>query len=65
MDHSPVRQASPVSLTRRSDLRTTEVKMADTIQEAVTLALDDAPERNFRETVDIAINLRDLDLNDP
>jgi len=39
--------------------------MADTIQEAVTLALDDAPERNFRETVDIAINLRDLDLNDP
>ncbi|WP_281195163.1 50S ribosomal protein L1 [Halorubrum sp. F4] len=39
--------------------------MADTIQEAVTLALDEAPERNFRETVDLAVNLRDLDLNDP
>ncbi|WP_232688629.1 50S ribosomal protein L1 [Halobacterium zhouii] len=40
--------------------------MADNdIQEAVTRALDEAPERNFRETVDLAINLRDLDLNDP
>jgi large subunit ribosomal protein L1 len=40
--------------------------MADNdIQEAVARALDDAPERNFRETVDLAINLRDLDLNDP
>ena len=39
--------------------------MADTIEEAVTRALDDAPPRNFRETVDLAINLRDLDLNDP
>ena len=39
--------------------------MADTIQEAVSLALEEAPERNFRETVDLAINLRDLDLNDP
>ena len=40
--------------------------MADNdIQEAVTRALEDAPERNFRETVDLAINLRDLDLNDP
>ncbi|UWG47890.1 Ribosomal protein L1 [Halanaeroarchaeum sp. HSR-CO] len=40
--------------------------MADTdIEEAVTRALEDAPERNFRETVDLAINLRDIDLNDP
>ncbi len=39
--------------------------MADTIEEAVTRALEDAPERNFRETVDLAINLRELDLNDP
>ena len=40
--------------------------MADQdIEEAVTRALEDAPSRNFRETVDLAINLRDLDLNDP
>jgi large subunit ribosomal protein L1 len=39
--------------------------MADSIEEAVTRALEDAPSRNFRETVDLAINLRDLDLNDP
>ncbi|MFB6154552.1 MAG: 50S ribosomal protein L1 [Haloferacaceae archaeon] len=39
--------------------------MADTIEEAVTRALEDAPSRNFRETVDLAINLRDIDLNDP
>ena len=39
--------------------------MADTIVEAVSRALDEAPPRNFRETVDLAINLRDLDLNDP
>jgi large subunit ribosomal protein L1 len=39
--------------------------MADSIEEAVTRALEDAPPRNFRETVDLAINLRDLDLNDP
>jgi large subunit ribosomal protein L1 len=39
--------------------------MADTIEEAVSRALDEAPPRNFRETVDLAINLRDLDLNDP
>jgi large subunit ribosomal protein L1 len=38
--------------------------MAD-IQTAVTRALEDAPERNFTETVDLAINLRDLDLNEP
>ena len=37
----------------------------DTIVQAVSRALDEAPERNFRETVDLAINLRDLDLNDP
>ncbi|MFB6118341.1 50S ribosomal protein L1 [Halosegnis sp.] len=39
--------------------------MADTIEDAVARALDEAPERNFRETVDLAVNLRDIDLNDP
>jgi large subunit ribosomal protein L1 len=37
----------------------------DTIVDAVSRALEEAPPRNFRETVDLAINLRDLDLNDP
>ena len=40
--------------------------MADQdIQQAVSRALEAAPPRNFRETVDLAINLRDLDLDDP
>jgi large subunit ribosomal protein L1 len=40
--------------------------MADQeIEQAVSRALEDAPERNFRETVDLAVNLRDLDLNEP
>jgi large subunit ribosomal protein L1 len=40
--------------------------MADQdIVTAVSRALEDGPKRNFRETVDLAINLRDLDLNDP
>lgn len=39
--------------------------MADSIEEAVNRALEDAPARNFRETVDLAVNLRDIDLNDP
>ncbi len=40
--------------------------MADQeIEEAVSRAIDEAPPRNFRETVDLAVNLRDLDLNDP
>ena len=39
--------------------------MADSIQDAVSRALSDSPDRNFRETVDIAVNLRDLDLADP
>ena len=40
--------------------------MADQdIEEAVTRALEEAPPRNFGETVDLAVNLRDLDLNDP
>ena len=40
--------------------------MADQdIENAVTRALEAAPPRNFRETVDLAINLRDLDLDDP
>ncbi|MES3516785.1 MAG: 50S ribosomal protein L1 [Natronomonas sp.] len=39
--------------------------MVDSIEDAVSRALEEAPERNFRETVDLAINLRDLDLDDP
>ncbi len=40
--------------------------MADNdIVDAVARALEEAPERNFVESVDLAINLRDLDLNDP
>jgi large subunit ribosomal protein L1 len=40
--------------------------MADQeIAHAVTSALDDSPDRNFTESVDIAINLRDLDLDEP
>ncbi len=40
--------------------------MADSdIETAVARALEDSPERKFRETVDLAINLRDLDLNEP
>ncbi len=39
--------------------------MADSIQDAVSRALSESPERNFRETVDLAVNLRDLDLADP
>jgi large subunit ribosomal protein L1 len=39
--------------------------MADSIEDAVSRALSDSPERNFRETVDLAVNLRDLDLADP
>jgi len=40
--------------------------MADSdIQTAVARALEDSPDRNFTETVDLAINLRDLDLNEP
>lgn len=40
--------------------------MADTeLVDAVTRALEEAPDRNFRESVDLAINLHDLDLNDP
>jgi large subunit ribosomal protein L1 len=40
--------------------------MADQeIEEAVSRAIDESPTRNFTETVDIAVNLRDIDLNDP
>jgi len=40
--------------------------MADQdIEQAVSRALEESPPRNFRETVDLAINLRDLDLDDP
>ena len=38
---------------------------AQDIEDAVSRALEEAIPRNFRETVDLAINLRDLDLNDP
>jgi large subunit ribosomal protein L1 len=38
---------------------------AQDLEQAVAQALESAPPRNFRETVDLAINLRDLDLNDP
>jgi large subunit ribosomal protein L1 len=40
--------------------------MADQdIENAVSRALEEARPRNFTETVDLAVNLRDLDLNDP
>ncbi|APW98750.1 50S ribosomal protein L1 [Halobiforma lacisalsi AJ5] len=40
--------------------------MADSdIETAVARALEESPDRNFTETVDLAINLRDLDLNEP
>ncbi|SEV94153.1 50S ribosomal protein L1 [Natrinema salifodinae] len=40
--------------------------MADSdIETAVARALEESPNRNFTETVDLAINLRDLDLNEP
>ncbi|MFB6202087.1 MAG: 50S ribosomal protein L1, partial [Halorhabdus sp.] len=40
--------------------------MADQdIEDAVSRALEESPERNFRETVDLAVNLRDIDLDDP
>ncbi|PSQ16513.1 50S ribosomal protein L1 [Halobacteriales archaeon QS_8_69_26] len=40
--------------------------MADQeLEDAVQRAIEDAPPRNFTETVDIAVNLRDLDLNEP
>jgi large subunit ribosomal protein L1 len=38
---------------------------ANGIVDAVTRALDEAPERGFPETVDLAVNLRDVDLDDP
>jgi large subunit ribosomal protein L1 len=40
--------------------------MADQeIENAVSRALEEAPDRNFRETVDLAVNLRDIDLDNP
>lgn len=35
------------------------------LEDAVSRAIEEAPSRNFRESVDLAINLRDLDLNNP
>ena len=40
--------------------------MADQeLEDAVSRALEDAPDRGFRETVDLAVNQRDVDLDDP
>jgi large subunit ribosomal protein L1 len=39
--------------------------MPEDIQTAIERALSEAPERNFSETVDLAVNLRDLNLDDP
>jgi large subunit ribosomal protein L1 len=41
------------------------IEQAVSVEEAVSRAVENAPERNFRETVDLAINLRELDLDDP
>lgn len=35
------------------------------VEEAVEAALNERPDRNFTESVDLAINLRDLDLSQP
>lgn len=35
------------------------------LEDAVSRALTEAPDRNFRESVDLAVNLRDLNLDDP
>lgn len=37
----------------------------DTILEAVESALEDSPPRNFEQSVDLALNLRNVDLSDP
>jgi large subunit ribosomal protein L1 len=37
----------------------------ETIVNAVKLLLDDSPERNFKESVDLAINLKNLDMSQP
>ncbi|MDY7082637.1 MAG: 50S ribosomal protein L1, partial [Halobacteria archaeon] len=39
--------------------------MADDIEDAVETALSEKEQRNFTESVDLAINLRDLDLSQP
>jgi large subunit ribosomal protein L1 len=38
---------------------------ANELEDAISRALSEAPERNFQETVDLAINLRDINLDDP
>lgn len=35
------------------------------IQKAVSKAIDSAPTRNFRESIDLAVNLKDVDLSNP
>jgi len=42
-----------------------QAETIETIEDAVSRALAEAPERNFTESVDLAVNLRDIDLNDP
>lgn len=37
----------------------------ETIVNAVKLLLDESPERNFKESVDLAINLKNLDMSQP
>lgn len=37
----------------------------ETILNAVKLLLDESPERNFKESVDLAINLKSLDMSQP
>ena len=39
--------------------------MKENIQNAIQQALDESPERNFVETLEIAFTLRDVDLKNP
>lgn len=39
--------------------------MDDTIEEAVRKAVSDAPQRRFAESVDLAVNLQNLDMSQP
>ncbi len=38
---------------------------ADKLKQAIATALESRPERKFTETVEVAINLKDVDLNNP
>jgi len=39
--------------------------MHENIEEAVRKAISDAPQRGFKESVDLAINLHNIDLSQP